>query len=235
MRPSNGSHERIEQLIAAHVLGGLDEPERQELDRELAAHGPECPECRTLMAEYTEAAAGLALALAPVPMSAGAEDRLVAAARGEVRVLPGPRSTDEEPSLPARRPRWVAAAAVAAVLVVVAGVIGYALAPDRSIPTQVVSLAAGDQTLQVAYTPGDREALVVGTNIPDAPAGRVYQLWYQPTEGADMESAGTFVPDEGTVLAPATVGPSFVAMAVSVEPAGGSRRPTTAPIYLTKA
>jgi anti-sigma-K factor RskA len=234
MRPSNGSHERIEQLIAAHVLGGLDEPERQELDRELAAHGPECPECRTLMTEYTETAAGLALALDPVPMSAGAEDRLLAAAREEVRVSPGPRSTDEEPSPPAGRPRWMAAA-VAAVLVVVAGVIGYALAPGRSTPTRVVSLATGERVLQVAYTPGDREALVVGTNIPDPPPGRVYQLWYQPSEGAAMESAGTFVPDEGTVLAPATVGPSFVAVAVSVEPEGGSHQPTTAPIYLTKA
>lgn len=234
MRSSDGSHDRLEQLIAAHALDGLDEPEQQELARELAAHGPGCQECRRLLADYAETAAGLALALTPVPVSAGTEDRLVAA-RGEV-VVPRPRPNQQVPAggVPARRSRWVAAAAVAAALMVAAGVIGYALAPGRSIPTRVVSLAAGDRALQVAFTPGDREALVIGTNIPDPSAGRVYQLWYQPREGSAMEPAGTFEPDDGTVLAPATVGESFVAVAVSVEPAGGSRRPTTEPIYFTK-
>jgi GNAT superfamily N-acetyltransferase len=238
MRSSDGSHDRLEQLIVADALGGLDEPDQQELARELADHGPDCQECRQLLADYAETAAGLALALTPVPMSAGAEDRLVEAARGEVRMERGTRPDEETPAgvgvVPGRRSRWVAAAAVAAALMVAAGVIGYALAPGRSIPTRTVSLAAGDRTLEVAYTPGDREALVIGTNIPDPPAGRVYQLWYQPREGSAMESAGTFVPDGGTVLAPATVGASFVAVAVSVEPVGGSRQPTTAPIYLTE-
>jgi hypothetical protein len=49
-----------------------------------------------------------------------------------------------------------------------------------------------------------------------------------------MESAGTFVPQGGTVLAPVSVGSSFVAVAVSVEPAGGSEHPTAEPVYLTK-
>jgi anti-sigma-K factor RskA len=235
MRSSGGSHDRIEQLITAHALDGLEEPDRQELARELAAHGPECAECRGLLIEYAETAAGLAMALAPVPMSAGAEDRLMAAARGDIQVVPGPR-TPREPSGPARIPRsrWVAAAAVAAALLVAAGAIGYVLAPGRTVPTRAVTLASGDRVLQVAFTPGEREALVVGSNIPDPPNGRVYQLWYQPGEGSAMEPAGTFVPEGGTVLAPATVGPAFVAVAVSVEPAGGSRRPTTAPIYLTR-
>jgi anti-sigma-K factor RskA len=128
----------------------------------------------------------------------------------------------------------VAAAAVAAAVLTVAGVIGYSLAPGRTVPTRVVSLSAGDQVLQVAFTPGDREALVVGANLPDPPAGKVYQLWYQRGEDSAMESAGTFVPRDGNVLAPVEMGPSFVAVAVSLEPAGGSEHPTAEPVYLTK-
>jgi anti-sigma-K factor RskA len=238
MRSSTGSHDRIEELIAAHALNGLDEPDRLELERELAGHGAGCDECRRLLAEYSEAAAALALALDPVLVSAGAEDRLVAAARGEIRVVHGAPSRESAPRGPfpgrSRVPRWVASAAVAAAVLVAAGVIGYSLAPGRTVPTRVVNMAAGDRVLQVAFTPGDSQALVVGTNIPDAPKGKVYQLWYQRSEDAAMESAGTFVPEGGTVLAPVAVGPSFVAVAVSVEPAGGSERPTGEPIYLTR-
>ena len=68
------SHEHIEELIAAHALNGLEEPERFELEAEMESHGPECPECARLLSEYSETAARLAFALDPVPPSAGEED-----------------------------------------------------------------------------------------------------------------------------------------------------------------
>jgi anti-sigma-K factor RskA len=47
-----------------------------------------------------------------------------------------------------------------------------------------------------------------------------------------MHAAGTFRPTTaGSVRAPATVGAPITAMAVSVEPAGGSPQPTTKPVY----
>ena len=39
-------HERIEALIAADVLDGLDEPDRREMEALLSEHGPGCQTCR---------------------------------------------------------------------------------------------------------------------------------------------------------------------------------------------
>jgi anti-sigma-K factor RskA len=228
MSASGTGHEHIEELIAAEALGGLDESDRGLLELELAKHGPDCEECGRLLVEYGQAAADLALALEPVPLSPGAEDRLMDLARGErAPVVRLGRMT--------RPRRWFAPAGVAAALLVAAGFLGYALAPSRPNPTRVVTLATGAQVLQVAYRPGERQGLVVGSNLPDAPQGKVYELWYQPSKDAGMAPAGTFVPTNGTVAAPVKLGSSFVALAVSLEPPGGSPHPTSSPIYLRSA
>ncbi|MFN2589741.1 MAG: hypothetical protein ABR518_03120, partial [Actinomycetota bacterium] len=118
-----GRHDHLEELIAAEALGGIDELDRQRLERELAAHGPDCEECGRLLTEYGEAAANLALALEPVPLSPGAEVRLVQLARAgtEGRTPGGERSGEERvralPVRPRGVRRWVAPAAVAATLV----------------------------------------------------------------------------------------------------------------------
>jgi len=141
--------------------------------------------------------------------------------------------------------RWVAAAAVAAAIAIVAGVAGYAVRGGGSPAarqfvsfvaqpgTRVASFPAKDrQRLAVAYRPGHTEAWVVGANL-DAPAnGKVYELWYHPTGGSKMAPAGTFVPSDGSVVIPATVGSSFDTLAVTVEP-GFQNQPTTQPIFVT--
>ena len=86
----------------------------------------------------------------------------------------------------------------------------------------------------MAFHPGDTHGFILGTNLPAPPGTRVYELWFQPAAGAAMVPAGTFVPRGGTVVAPVTLGRSFVALAVSVEPSGGSDQPTSPPILLTR-
>jgi anti-sigma-K factor RskA len=236
------SHDLIEELVVADAMGGLDDAGRRELDRQLAAHGGDCPECRALVTEYQEVAGRLALALDPAPLSAGAEDRLVEAAR-EVR----PRSaaagaaSEERPSsvLRGRRGRsgrtprrWVATAAVAAGLAILGGFAGYTLAPRSGGLRAVAFAAQGGQQLAVVYEPGATHAFVVGANLPAPPAGKTYELWYQPAAGAQMRPAGTFEPADGRVVARADVGTEFVALAVSVEPDGGSPHPTTEPVFV---
>lgn len=228
MSASAGGHDHIEALIATEALGGLDESDRRLLELELAKHGPDCEECGRLLVEYGQAAADLALALEPVPLSPGAEDRLMELARAE-------RAPVVRLSRTNLSRRWVAPAAVAAALLVAAGFLGYALAPARPNPTRVVTLATGAQVLQVAYRPGENQGLVVGSNLPDAPQGKVYELWYQPSKDADMAPAGTFVPTNGTVAAPVKLGSSFVALAVSLEPPGGSPHPTSSPLFVSPA
>jgi len=128
------SHDRLEELIAADVLDGLDEADRVELERGLAAHGA-CEECDRLLSQYSEAAAGLAMALDPLPLTRGAGERLLTAARGE-----HPVATPRAPSIVVRRTRrWLATAAVAACLAVISGVVGWSVAPRprRRFPPRV--------------------------------------------------------------------------------------------------
>jgi anti-sigma-K factor RskA len=231
-------HEELEELIAADALYGLSELERRRMLQEMERHGEDCTECRRLVAEYTEVAASLALSVPASAMWKGAEDRLLEAMKGE-------RPSGTGRSQVRRVRRWIAAAAVAAAIAVVGGAAGYMIAPrgpsadSRLIAfvsqqgTRVVAFPGkGNQQLAVAFRPGERESWVFGTNLPSLPAGKVYELWFQPATDAAVQPAGTFVPKDGTVVAPTSVGDTVVALAVSVEPSGGSQQPTTTPIYL---
>lgn len=229
-------HDEIEELIAADALDALEPAGRDRLAREMAAHGPDCPDCARLLAEYEEVAGWLALALEPTPLSEGAEARLLEAARAE-----------REPVTSAigRWRRWAAVASVAAALAVVAGAVGWAIAPrGQGSGSQFVAFvaqagvrvatltSANGQTLAVAFRSGGSEAWVVGTGVPDPAGHHVYELWYRNGPVGRMQPAGTFVPQKGTVVSKVTVGGAFDTLAVSVEPPGGSEQPTTTPIYL---
>lgn len=250
-------HERIEALIAADVLDGLDEPDRREMEALLSEHGPDCEACRRLLVEYGDVAGGLALALDPVPMPAGVEERLMAAARATPQQAgSGPTSASAATargtgarSVPriGRTGRWLAGVAAAACLLLVAGLIGYHLGQSPAVNdqraafqqfvaepgTRYVNLTGTDGgTVTVAYRSGESRGWIVGTNVPAAPDGKVYELWAKPGAGQPMQPAGLFVPSDGNVLAPATVAGSFTVLAVSTEPPGGSRRPTSQPVYV---
>lgn len=126
----------------------------------------------------------------------------------------------------------VAAIAVAAAVALLGGLAGYSIAPKPA-PPATVSYRSGDQFLTVVYVKGQTQALAIGSNLPKPAGDRVYELWYQPSEGANMVPAGTFLPTNGTVIARVQLGKSFVAVAMSVEPRGGSPQPTTTPIFVT--
>jgi anti-sigma-K factor RskA len=219
-------HEAIEALIAANALGGLEDAGRQELARLRAEHGPNCAECRRLEMEYAEVAGLLATSLDPVALSAAAEDRLMAA----VRQTPQEPAPEERPGpakvrqMPGRTRRWIATAAVAAALAVLAGVIGYSVAPSGNRPgTQTVAFPITDgQLITVVYQPGETQGWLVASGLPAPEAGQVYELWYILPDNPNPQAAGTFVPTNGSVVAPVTVGESFAALAISVEPEGGS-------------
>lgn len=235
-------HEQIEELIAAEALGGLDREGRSELAGLLAEHGPDCAECIRLTNEYNEVAGRLGLAVDPISISPEAEEALLAAAREDdaVAVPYRPR--------PSRVRRWIALAAAAVLVALTAGVVGYSLSPgleDRqsrfiafaSRPgTEVVPFDTPEgQQLAVAIDPETRTGWVFGTNLPDPQGDRVYELWFSAGDSEGVEPAGTFVPEDGVILAPVVVGETVDLLAVSVEPAGGSPQPTTDPILVAEA
>jgi anti-sigma-K factor RskA len=228
-------HDELEALIAADALGGLEEESRQEMLRLMAEHGPDCAECIRLTVQYAEVAGQLALSVDSAPVSPEAEESLIRAAR-QVRHGPG------------RARRWVAVAAAAAVLAVVAGTVGYALAPGlRGRPseflafasrpgTEVVAFPAADgQQLAVIFNRDSRQGWVFGTNLREPVGDQVYELWSSSSASEGVEPAGTFLPENGLVLAPVTVGEDPDLLAVSVEPPGGSPQPTSDPIFVIEA
>jgi len=81
---------------------------------------------------------------------------------------------------------------------------------------------------RVYYHPS-RGLLFYANNLPALPAGRAYELWVIPAQGAPIP-AGTFQPNargEGSVILPALPsGVTAKAFAVTLEPAGGVPLPT---------
>lgn len=225
MSSSRLSHDELEVLIAADALDGLDDADRDLLARLMSSHGPGCLECRRLVAEYTEVAGRMGLMLEPEPLSAGAEDALVAAARAEEA------STERTKGMRPTR-RWIATAAVAAAVAIVAGIVGYALAPNQTALRTVALQGTVPGQVTLVYQPGRSDAVLLASDLADPGQDKVYELWYQPSSGAAMRPAGVFTPTGGSVVATASVGRSFVVVAVTIEPGpDGSPQPTSSPIF----
>ncbi|GAB3277236.1 anti-sigma factor [Sinomonas notoginsengisoli] len=101
-------------------------------------------------------------------------------------------------------------------------------APDAKV--QEASVPGGG-TVLIAHSRRDAVAGVVTIGLPQPPSGHVYELWLGDTAGA-MKPAG-LVNGTGTTWNELTGGiGSAAALGVTVEPAGGSQQPTTAPLLV---
>lgn len=146
-----------------------------------------------------------------------------------------------------RRPvaHWLVGAAAAVALI--AG--GIAWSPwDNGPATQTIS--ASEQVLRapdaervvqnvdgakvtIVRSPSLGKAVIVADNMPSAPEGKDFQLWFnQPNEG--MVSAGVMPHGSAPTVSMVMEGDASTALAVGItlEPAGGSPEPTTAPLAL---
>lgn len=110
-----------------------------------------------------------------------------------------------------------------------------ALADER---TTLSDLMGSDVKRYVAstgevVTRGSR-AYIAMHDLPQPPHGKVYQAWTQPKGSTKMAPSLTFLPDAHgvAIVALPPDARSTVAVAVSVEPEGGSKQPTTKPILV---
>lgn len=72
-------------------------------------------------------------------------------------------------------------------------------------------------------------------DVPAPPRGKVYQAWTLPKGSKRMRPSVTFLPSGGQVLLQLPVDARNVgAVAVSVEPSGGSTQPTSTPVFVVK-
>jgi anti-sigma-K factor RskA len=96
---------------------------------------------------------------------------------------------------------------------------------DDTYEANVPVAAGGTATVLVSES---KDSLVVKMNdVPAPPAGKVYQMWLIPKDGSAPVSQGLM--DEEALSKPALVKgiASASALGITVEPTGGSPKPTT--------
>lgn len=220
-------------LYELYVLGLLEDPERARIEEALRQNEPGA-QARLRQALETNAIIGT---LAPdVAPSKALRRRVLAIA---------------EPA-PSRMPWNLAWAALSACLVaglVYTGVQRQGLEAElhtrdamlaflRSPETRLLQPASTGQPQPVAkvFVNGAQGVLLVASNLAPLDAGRTYQMWVVPKAGGPRP-AGLFKPGaDGSAihLRPGAVDLSdAAAIALSVEPDGGSPAPTTTPFLIT--
>ena len=218
-------------LTGSYVLDAISDTEREEFERHLQF----CPTCDAEVRGLRETAARLALACAVNPP-----------ARMERHVLGATYRTRQLPPLAASRPGRVlhfprrlailaAAASVAAALALgitqltaqhqldqarATAIARVVTAPDAHVDT---ARAAGG-SVTVVTSVALHESVVSTSGMASLPSSRVYQVWVMSPSGA--RSAGLM---QGSSLLASAVRPGDQ-IGITVEPAGGTARPTTTPV-----
>ncbi len=236
--------ERFEDLKDSYVLDALPEEERLEFERYLVEH----PE---LQAEVEDlgAVAGL-MALSPREQEPPPELRR--------RIMEVVEAEASHPDTSRRS--WLAGLreavgvrdlALAAAAVLVVGLFSWSLLLQgevRDLQGRVQSLQSQPQGPQMialggagtkqgaraelVTLNGDRTVLVA-ENMPPVPEGKTYQIWV--IRGDTPQPSGLFEPRGESVAAVVeTPVEGADALAVTVEPEGGSKKPTTDPMLVGK-
>lgn len=222
--------EHVDELIDAQALHALS-PEEEE---HVALHVAECDRCRRRLREAEALAASLAYAVPSVDPPPDLRARVLASVEPVVDTTP---ATAPAPLAAVRsRPRlgWWPRFAAAAVPALAAAVVGLVIW-NVSLRGDVSSLRGSLQLAQVtrvgslgsAVTKSDGTTTLFAS-VRRAPAGKTYEAWVM--HGKVAVPAGIF---QGggrltlTLTRPARPGD---VIAVTIEPAGGTPKPTTAAI-----
>jgi anti-sigma-K factor RskA len=240
-------------LSGVYVLDAIDsDTERDRFERHLGR----CRSCSSEVRGLREVTTGLAMAAALQPPAA-MHGRVLAAAR-RTRQLPPPADTQPRHPpwsgwWPQERSRWLprlalAAATAGVVAAVVLGVIlagaqhrlGFAqaqnsaiakvlAAPDVRVLTK--STSAGG-TATVIVSPSERELIVTTAGLRPLPASKVYEAWL--INPRRTRPAGLLPAPRGGKTQPllATELMAGDELGLTVEPAGGTAKPTTTPILV---
>jgi hypothetical protein len=235
--------EELRELLGAYALDALDPEERAEVDALLLTDAS----ARAELHELQHAAAWLGHASLRPPESAwdaiaaevsreSAEDRVAAPLREASTPAPV-----HSPAAPRRLSRWLVAAA--AVVVLGIGAAGVFTLVDRSsgsdsVSTQYADAQRNPSAREVSLTSADGEytakavvlpdgvGYLADASMPELPSGRDWQLWSITPDGP--VSVGVLHGDAAVHRFKAAKDTN--GLAVTDEPSGGSRQPTTQPV-----
>jgi len=248
------THERFEDLKDAYVLGALPEEERLEFEQYLVAH----PDLQVEIEELSTIAGLLAFSTHEQEPSSELRRRIMDTVEAEAvhpaEVVP-PRAS---------RRSWLAGLseavgprdlALAAAAMLVIGLFSWSMLlqgevqdlqgrvqslqsqpQDQSQGPQMIALggAGTEQGVRAELlTLKDDRAVLVAENMPPAPEGKTYQIWV--IKGDTPKPSGLFEPKGDSIAAVVeTAVEGADTVAVTVEPEGGSKKPTTDPMLVGK-
>lgn len=222
--------EELRQEYGAYALGIAEDPERLEIAEHIARGCPICaPGVRSAMATV----AAMSGAVKPVDPPVRLRRRVIA------MVSPEPKRSWAAILVP-----WAVAAALAVALISV-GLPRRAANTDTAKLEQALSILNDPVTRDVTF--GDPAArgrvfvsagkgvVFIAAHLPKLDANRTFEMWVIPSKGNPIP-AGTFHGDSDSSAVFVRPGPvdNAAAIAVTVEPEGGSPQPTTTPFIVTK-
>jgi anti-sigma-K factor RskA len=221
-------------LAGAYAIDALSPAEAEAFTK----HLDECPACRDEVRELQEAAARMGASEATAPPSA-LKARILAAADQQPQLPPTVTHLDQRP-----RRRWAPRlAGIAAAVVLLAGaVFGVSRLLDQEEPpvaanpvsqvftapdAHVKTVRTSDgHVLRVATSPESGRMALATKSLGRLKDERVYQMW--AVHNNRVTSIGVIDNlSRGKVMPIPTSGTT---VAITVEPEGGSRQPTSAPI-----
>ena len=237
---SQAAYESLHALSGAYVVDAVDDAERAAFE----AHLPQCRDCREEVASLREAAAVMTHATATQPPAS-----LRASVRSGIStVRPLPPEVDRRPDakvIPLRRHRLRLASVAAAAAVAAAVTVGVSWQPWEDSTSQTLTaadrvLAASDAThVSVALDDGaqatvvrsesERRAVLVGSAMSAPPSGKVLELWLRDSTG-EFAPAGLVEGGGDHKVMFKGDAAQATAAAITVEPEGGSKHPTSKPV-----
>lgn len=238
--------ENMHALTGVYALDAIGLAERERFEHHLAR----CPACDNEVRGLQDTAARFAVAVTAQP-PAGLRERVMAAAARTRQLPPVPQVSvrPQQPGTAWVRRLAVPLAAAGLIAVVVLGILlGLARSQLNNARTQQRQIAAvlsapGARLVTVRPSVGGHATVVVASQLhelvftsagmPGLPASEVYQLWVLGPHGT-ATSAGLLARTANGSTTPVLA--SGVAhgdqVGVTVEPAGGTTKPTTTPIVV---
>jgi len=240
------THEELKANAAGYVLGSLDPEERRAFEAHLAG----CAECSAEVASLRPVIGALATAVPQVTPRAELRDRIlsgIVAGAGEGAGLKTRPYTVHDRKSPAAL-TWLP---LAAAIVIAVGAAVYVARLQRQMGELQARFDQAQATTAVLAAPDlaridlqgqpvapdararalwsrSRGLVFTAANLPPAPEGKAYQVWVVTAQAPI--SAGLLTPDSSGIgtqyyMTPADIAPP-VAVAVTLEPAGGVPAPT---------
>jgi anti-sigma-K factor RskA len=236
------NHGEMRILVASYVIGAVPPEEAARI----RSHILTCDECMAEAESLAATTSNLALAVSPETVPEGFADRVLA------RVAEPEAAAETQPRA-ARRWSPTAVLSVAALLVVIAVIAAgwfdarSDLARNERVVDVVldskggINLAGSGDAVGKVVSSEEGGSVFVAQGLDAAPEDHTYQLWLMKGSCADptaptcqIHGGGTFDSEAGiSVLRTSRALKGYARAAVTIEPDGGSPKPTTEPVLIS--